>query len=342
MTYIGKNIIVGLIFLVIAFLIITTKTSQMFLAMLFSLFVLNFSEKISGNFIDSSKKMLQKFSSFLISAFILFGLGWALYQSFKYMALDLNQLIQVSQPKIIEFLNKLGLKDIESVSQFYNIIIDFVKGNVGFIASGAGLIIKVIIGLLFGLVFHFSVIHVASSDTVKGAVINDLTYYSDKIFNSFKNIMEIQVLVSMMNTIIISVMALGVTYIWTMLDGSPEPKFLPYWYVIIPLTAILSLIPVVGNILINLILIMATIQISPEFVLVGLGLFLVIHKLELILVGKKMKEKVDMPFPLILISMLLGEFLFHSMSGMLLGMVIILTISNILSEMKYIKKEIQA
>ena len=40
-----------------------------------------------------------------------------------------------------------------------------------------------------------------------------------------------------------------------------------------------------------------------------------------------MNEKVNVPFSFIIISMALGEMLFHSMSGMLLGMVILLTFS---------------
>lgn len=334
MGYVGKNIIVGVIWLVIGYLIITTQTSQMVLAMLFSLFVLNFSENLTDKYIINHakwKKILSVFLSITILTTVITGL----YFSFKLMANDLNLLIQESHPKIISILQKYNY-DLNSMNEIYDYIYIFFKENLNFITGGVGLLIKVSIGIIFGLIFHFSKVTEKENNTLEGKVMNDLLYYSEKIFISFKNIISIQILIALMNTTIISIMALGITYVWTyIISNGQEAMFLPYWYIVIPITFVLSLVPVVGNILINLILIMSTVQISPTFVVFGLLLFLIIHKLELIVIGKKMNEKVNVPFSFIIISMALGEMLFHSMSGMLLGMVILLTFSLITKEIKY-------
>lgn len=330
----GKNIIVGVIWLMISFLIITTQTSQMFLAMLFSLFVLHFSEDLTDKYIINHNKW-KKILSVILSATILISVITGIYFSFKLMTDDLNNLIQISQPKIISLAQKYNY-DINSMKEIYDLIYGFIKEHLNFVTGGVALLLKVSIGIIFGLIFHFSKIDNKKNDNLEGKIINDLLYYSDKMFISFKNIMGIQIIIALMNTTIISFLALGLTYFWTYFstDGT-NAVFLPYWYIIIPLTFVLSLVPVVGNIIINLILIMATIQISPSFVIFGLLVFVVIHKLELIVIGKKMNEKVNVPFSFIIVSMALGEMLFHSMSGMLLGMVILLTISLITKDIKY-------
>lgn len=87
----------------------------------------------------------------------------------------------------------------------------------------------------------------------------------------------------------------------------------------------------------SIILMMSTVQISLTYVGVGIGMFLIIHKLELLVIGNKMKEKMNLPFIFILISMILGEFLFHSMSGMILGMVLVSTLSMIMKNIEFKK-----
>lgn len=328
MGYFGKNVIVGSLWLLIIFLIITTQTSQLFLSMLFTVFVLSFSADISDKYITKDGN-IKSFLSFFISFIIFTGVGAMLYFSIHYMAKDLNDLLYRSQPIIIDNLKSYGIEEIETISQIYDKILEYFKSNINVITTSLGLLTKVLIGVIFGLIFHFNKVDAKANTNLEGRVINDISYYSHKIFVSFKNLMEIQVLVSLMNTTIVSFMALALTPIIN------DNNFLPYWYVIIPLTAILSLIPVVGNVLINILLILGTIQVSIWWVVFGVGMFIGIHKLELILIGSKIKEKVGLPFGYILTSMLLGELLFHSMSGMLLGMVILLTITNIMRKVPY-------
>jgi len=327
MTYIGKNLILISIWSVIVFLIITTKTSQMLLTILFTVFVLDLSENLVDKYISNSKKY-KKILSILFSLLSVFIVIVILYKSFTFMALDLNTLINQSQDTIITELKKLGINNIENISEIYQKLTNLIKENLVIVTTGASLLIKVFIGIILGLLFHFTTIEEYSNKNLEGKIINDLKSHSILIYTNFKNIMEIQILISLMNTIIISIMALGLTYLWS-------GEFLPYWYVIIPLTAILSLIPVVGNVLINIILMMSTIQISVLYVFVGIGMFLFIHKLELLVIGNKMKEKMNLPFIFIIISMILGEFLFHSMSGMLLGMVITTTLLSFMRKIEY-------
>lgn len=329
-----RNIILGIAWMLLLGVVMLSHTTQMFLSMLFTVFVLHMSENLSEKIIGVKTKF-KKFLSIIISIVILSVIGFALYHSVLSMWGDLNEMLHKSQPIIIEKLHSYGVQNnITTISDLYSMVLDFIKLNVGFLTFSAGLVIKVIIGILLGIVVHFSqIVPKVLHENAWDSILYKLLEQSTVIYNSFRDIMGIQIIISLMNTTIISIMALGLTYV---IYG----QVLPYWYVIIPLTAILSLIPVVGNIMINVILILATVQISPTYVLVGVGLFLVIHKLELIVIGKKMKEKVDVPFVLILFSMLLGELLFHSMSGMLLGMVLMVSISKILKSIPLVNNDI--
>lgn len=316
-----KNIIVASIWLLLFFVTIITQTSQMVLSLLFTLFVLTFSEEIVSKYINN--KVLQKISSSILSIITILIVLISLYYAITIMAKDLIDVAHNSQDNIIKKLSFLGINNID---QLYKKFIEYINNNLIVVSGSAIVLFKVIIGFILGFVFHFSTVDHKYDQTLEAAIINDLRKYGNKIFISFRNIIEIQVIVAILNTIIISTLAFGFY-----LSG----ETLPFWYIIIPLASILSLIPVVGNILINLMLALCTIQISFVYLIIGLTSFLIAHKLELILIGKKIKEKIDISFILVLLSMLLGELLFHSMSGMLLGMVIVLSLLLIAREIKY-------
>lgn len=320
-----KNIIVSSIWLLLFFVTIITQTSQMVLSLLFTLFVLTFSEEFVSKFIKNKK--INKIVSSIFSITIITFVIVSLYYAIVFMSKDLVNLANDSQNNIIEKLSFLGINNID---ELYKKFIDYINNNLVIVSGSAIVLFKVLIGFILGFVFHFSTIEHKQEETLEAAIINDLTKYGNKIFIAFRNIIEIQIIVAILNTFIISILSLGFY-----LSG----ETLPFWYIIIPMTTILSLIPVVGNLLINLMLVLCTIQISLTYVLIGVGSFLIAHKLELIVIGQKIKQKIDISFILVLLSMLLGELLFHSMSGMLLGMVIMLSLSLIAREIKYINKQ---
>lgn len=320
------NGIVGLTWLVLLGLIITAGASQMILAALFTVFTLHFSEDMSKKIILKPK--LQKFISFMLSTTVVVGMGYILYKSFNIMFQDLGAMLETSQSLILETLNKMGVANVSTIEEVYSIATGYVKENVTILTNSATLLLKVIIGIALGIIFHFTSFVSNSQENAWVYIINKINSQFEEVYKSFRTVMSVQVMISGMNTVIISVISLGLTPL--LFDG----QFLPYWYVIIPLTAILSLIPTVGNVLINLFLFLSTVQLAFWYVGVVLALFVLIHKLEMAVIGKKMKEKININFIIIIVSMLLGEMLFHSMSGMVLGMVIVVTIANLLRKIK--------
>jgi len=320
MTIFYRNLIVGFFWALMAFLVIQSNTSQMLLAMLFTVFVLHFTEDHVAGWISSGTRKAITLSLAVIAiSFISYGL----YMAFSVMFSDFNKLIESSQDVIVSTLAQHGI-EVAGITEVYDMVFDFLKQNTEFLTFSATLVLKSLLGVVLGIILYFSPI-TENSNNAWGSVMSTVSKQASVFYESFKNIMAIQAMIAVMNTVIITVLATGFTWLWF-------GEFLPYWYVLVALTAILSLVPVVGNLLINLILALLTVQMSPLYVLVGLVTFVGIHKLELLVIGKKMDEKVNIQFAIILFSMVLGEMLFHSMSGMILGMVTIVTIATLLRQ----------
>lgn len=322
MSFFYRNLIVGFFWVVLFYVIVVSQASQMLLTMFFTVFLLFFSERLISDRLPSHMK---KNISLIISLLLLVLLSWGLYASLNLMISDFNNLINSSQEKIVSLFNEFGMK-VSTIKEIESHLFEFIKNNSGFLVITGSMIVKVTIGVILGIILFFSPI-VEFKNNAWGSILKTVVDQSRAAFNSFKNIMEIQILISMMNTFIISLFSLVFTKI---IFG----VFLPYWYVIIIFTAILSMVPVVGNVMINFILLFATIQLDPYYSLVGIGLFLIIHKLELLVIGKKIDEKVHIPFIVILFSMVIGEMVFESLSGMILGMVLILTFATLLMKTK--------
>lgn len=324
-----KNIIVLSIWIFLFGLLVFTKSSQMLLALLFTLFVLTFSENFIKKYLSKNNK-LNKYISTVISVFILVLIVFGLYFAISFMSKDLLVLIKESQNHLHTNLGFLGIHNLDDIIEKLN---NFVKENMQILSNSLVTILKIFIGFILGFVFYFSSLKFKSENTLEAAIINDLRRYGQKIFSAFKNIIEVQIVVAILNTLVISILSFCF-YLYG--------ETLPFWYIIIPTTFVLSLIPVIGNLLINLFLLLSTIQISLIAAIIGISIFLVAHKLELIIIGKKIKEKINVSFILVLMSMLIGELLFNSMAGMLLGMVFMLAICLITRDIEYkVIKEIK-
>lgn len=326
MTKFYSNVIVSITWLLLSFLIISNNLGQMLLSILFTIFVLDFSENIS----KVNNQKIKKLVSLLLSILIISAVSYGMYKSIQFMWLDFNKMIDQSEELIINQLKALGFSDsINTISDAYALIFNFLKSNLSVVTFSAGLVLKVILGVILGVLFHFTSsfkVEQNSNDSWDN-IMHKLTYQANVLYLSFKDIMSIQVKISIMNTIIISILALGITNIF-------YGQFLPYWYVIIPLTAILSLVPVVGNLILNAVILLSTIQLSPIYAGFGIGMFVLIHKLEFLVIGKQMEQKIGVALAIVLISMIIGESLFHSMSGMFLGLVLLVTLSRLLKQLE--------
>ena len=82
---------------------------------------------------------------------------------------------------------------------------------------------------------------------------------------------------------------------------------LPYVGVVIPLTFLCGLLPIIGNLLSNTLIVGIALSISPQMAGGALAFLLVIHKLEYFLNSNIIGSRIRHPMWLTLIALILGE-----------------------------------
>ncbi len=128
------------------------------------------------------------------------------------------------------------------------------------------------------------------------------------LYQSFVTVMGAQIIISAINT--------ALTAIFVLAMG------LPYGVVIIGVSFLCGLIPVVGNVVSNTIIVGIGFTLSPKVALIALIFLVVIHKLEYFLNSKIVGWRIQNPLWLTLLGLIIGERLL-GIPGMILAPVIL-------------------
>ncbi len=127
-------------------------------------------------------------------------------------------------------------------------------------------------------------------------------------YRSFVTVMGAQIIISAINTVL--------TTIFVAVVG------LPYAVVVIGVTFLCGLLPVVGNLLSNTIIVCIGFTISPRMAFAALVYLVVIHKLEYFLNSKIVGWRINNPLWLTLLGLIVGERLL-GVPGMILAPVVL-------------------
>jgi len=127
-------------------------------------------------------------------------------------------------------------------------------------------------------------------------------------YQSFATVMGAQILISAINTTLTSVFVIAVK--------------LPYAVVVIGVTFLCGLLPVVGNLISNAVIVCIAFTISPNMALAALIFLVVVHKLEYFLNSKIIGDRIKNPVWLTLVGLILGEKLM-GLPGMVLAPVLL-------------------
>jgi len=128
------------------------------------------------------------------------------------------------------------------------------------------------------------------------------------LYQSFATVMGAQIIISAINTIFTSIFVFVV--------------HLPHATVVIGLTFLFGLIPVIGNLISNTIIVGIAFTVSPKSALLALAFLVVIHKLEYFLNGQIVGHRIRNPLWLTLLALVLGEKLM-GLPGMVLAPIIL-------------------
>ena len=127
-------------------------------------------------------------------------------------------------------------------------------------------------------------------------------------YESFATVMGAQIIISAINTALTSIFVLAVR--------------LPYAAVVIGMTFLCGLLPVIGNLISNTIMVGIAFTVSPKLALAAFIFLVVVHKLEYLLNSKIVGDRIKNPLWLTLLALIIGEKLM-GIPGMILAPVVL-------------------
>ena len=148
----------------------------------------------------------------------------------------------------------------------------------------------------------------AVKDSLYATVARELGVRFRTFFSSFAMVIGAQILISAINTVLTAVFLIWNGY--------------PYAMVIIVLTFLCGLLPIIGNLISNTLIVGVGFTLSPRMAFIALIFLVVIHKLEYFLNSKIIGDRIKNPMWLTLLALVLGEKLM-GIPGMILAPVVL-------------------
>jgi len=151
----------------------------------------------------------------------------------------------------------------------------------------------------------------SSGDNAYATFVRELAAQFSSFYKSFCKVMGAQIIISAINTILTAVFLL-----W---------NHFPYALVIVVLTFLFGLLPIVGNLMANTLIVGVAFTMpnnGPQMALFALIFLIVIHKLEYFLNSKIVGDRIKNPMWLTLLAIVLGEKLM-GIPGMVLAPIVL-------------------
>jgi len=263
-------------------------------------------------------KVLAVIIFFIGLAGIAYGLGYFSNQTVRALPEIADQAI----PAIIAWAKQYGIElpftDYDSLK---DLALDMVKSEVRFLGSFAkfarGASTQVLF-LVAGCVVAASIFlqprfdlraeEADARDNLYAECCREIAVRFGRLYESFVTIMGAQIIISAINTLLTAIFVLALHF--------------PYAVVVIGITFLCGLLPVVGNLLSNTIVVAIGFTVSPRTALVALIFLIVIHKLEYFLNSKIVGWRIHNPLWLTLLALIIGERLL-GLPGMILAPVVL-------------------
>ena len=253
------------------------------------------------------------FLVFLIGA----GLGFWLFLKEAYLALP--KIAATTIPVVLEWAEKQGIvlpfTDYDSLRKVAVEEVTVRLANLGKYArvaviEVAELLIGIVVAISLFFNSRFDLEHekASASNNLYTLSVKEITERFTTFFQSFTTVMGAQIIISLINT--------GLTSIFLLWNH------FPFASVIIVVTFLCGLLPIIGNLISNTLIVGVGFTISPKMALLALIFLVLLHKLEYFLNSKIIGERIRNPMWLTLLGLVIGEKLM-GIPGMILAPVIL-------------------
>lgn len=237
-----------------------------------------------------------------VLAVIVIGAGLGYFVSVAYRTLP--KIADMAVPAMVDFAEKHGIDlPFTDYSSLKSSALDEAREGLTTIGRYARIASFQTVLLIAGLVVALSIFLKpswldGSHGSVPGRnlyfeVSRELTARFDRLYQSFATVMGAQITISAINTVLTAVFLMFCRF--------------PYAALLISLVFLCGMIPIVGNLLSNTVIVGVGFTISPDLGILALIFLIVIHKLEYFLNSKIIGRRIDSPVWLTLIGLLVGE-----------------------------------
>jgi predicted PurR-regulated permease PerM len=277
------------------------------ITILFSFFILN-------QLMVLRKRWLAALVFCLVVAIIGSALVFFLEQAWK----TLPDVADKALPAIIHYAQELGVEptftDWEGLK---SALMEFMKSEFHFLGNFAKVATKQAVLLVIGIVVSVSLFlnptfYLDANSRIKhnayAVFCEETAARFHSLYESFSRVMGAQLVISTINT--------GLTSIFVLFTHFPNAPL------VLVLTFLCGLLPIVGNLLSNSLIVGIAFTVSPRLAIWALVFLVTIHKLEYLLNSKIIGERIKNPVWLTLIGLIVGERLM-GISGMILAPVLL-------------------
>lgn len=232
------------------------------------------------------------------------GIGYGLIFFSRQAYIALPEIAEKTIPAVVGYAEKQGIElPFTDYASLKTVAINEVKerfANIGRYAREATLQVAM---LIIGLVVAVSLFINAKweveddpdavKDNLYSTVVGELVRRFQTFYGSFAKVIGAQIIISIINTALTAVFLIWNGY--------------PYVTVIIVLTFLCGLLPIIGNIFSNTLIVGVGFTIAPRTAFIALVFLVVIHKLEYFLNSKIIGDRIKNPMWLTLLGIVIGE-----------------------------------
>jgi predicted PurR-regulated permease PerM len=245
------------------------------------------------------------------------GVGLVYLSRLAYLILP--KIAETSIPAMVGFAEKNGMElPFSDYASLKGIALDEAKEGIATIGRYAKVASFQFVLLLAGLVVAASVFlnptwtvendPLIAPGSFYASVTRELAIRFKNLYQSFAIVIGAQLVISSINT--------GLTAVFLVCNG------FPYAVLLVMLTFVCGLLPIVGNLVSNILIVGVGFMVSPRAAIFALIFLVVIHKLEYFLNSKIIGKRINNPMWLTLIGLVVGERLM-GVAGMIFAPVVL-------------------
>jgi predicted PurR-regulated permease PerM len=293
------------------------------LTVLFSLFALHI-------FNFGNRKFLASGLFICLCTAVLLGLIYFANQVYFTGPLILDKLI----PKIMEYAKDykitIPFDDVDTFKAWFK---TGIQAEVGLVGAGLEKILRQGAMLVIGIVVAISLFANAAIviDKEDHSPNNLYSLSAEEIGNrfitfykSFATVMGAQIVISAVNTVLTAIFLMTAQ--------------LPYTGLLVVVTFLCGLLPILGNIISNTIIISVALTVTPGTATAALAFLIVVHKLEYFLNSQIIGHRIRNPMWMTLLALVIGERLM-GIAGMIMAPVILHYVKSEASKVRVVKKK---